>query len=89
MRGHCYLCGEPATIEDREGLWLAVGGCLCGGFDVSHHAWHRIRDLPAMQRQALGQEALPCHAIGGRLRIPGTLIPICRQTDPVPRVTAT
>ena len=90
MTEPCRLCGELAkVVEDWEGVWQAVDGCRCAGFDVSQYAWRRLHALPAARREALSQEAQRCHAAGGRLRLSRVLQPICRSGDPVRRIRAT
>jgi hypothetical protein len=86
----CRLCRETAEVQiTGDGLWIAVDGCRCAGFDASQRAWERLPNLTDVHRQELSDESRACHEVGGRLRILGTLHSDCRQPEPTPRLRAT
>ena len=53
--GLCALCATAATVTDWTPIqsWVAVEGCLCGGFFRQHDLWDRVHVAPRFASRSM------------------------------------
>lgn len=66
-RGLCALCATAATVTDWAPIqaWVAVEGCLCGGFFISKILWDgRLPGMAKAECQELTARIRKWRAVG-------------------------